>query len=55
MSGQWQTQRIRTLSGGQKSRVAFCKATWSSPHVLLLDEPTNHLVPPVPPPWLSPA
>jgi len=43
MSGQWQTQRIRTLSGGQKSRVAFCKATWSSPHVLLLDEPTNHL------------
>mmetsp|Transcript_14730 Transcript_14730/g.26046 ORF Transcript_14730/g.26046 Transcript_14730/m.26046 type:complete len:409 (-) Transcript_14730:218-1444(-) len=43
MSGQWQTQRIRTLSGGQKSRVAFCKATWSHPHILLLDEPTNHL------------
>jgi len=43
MSGHWQTQPIRTLSGGQKSRVAFCKATWSVPHILLLDEPTNHL------------
>mmetsp|Transcript_25640 Transcript_25640/g.71699 ORF Transcript_25640/g.71699 Transcript_25640/m.71699 type:complete len:932 (-) Transcript_25640:97-2892(-) len=43
ISGHWQTQRIRTLSGGQKSRVAFCKATWSVPHILLLDEPTNHL------------
>ena len=23
--------------------MAFCKATWDSPHLLLLDEPTNHL------------
>jgi ATP-binding cassette subfamily F protein 3 len=38
-----QTQRIGLLSGGQKSRVAFCRATWDKPHLLLLDEPTNHL------------
>jgi ATP-binding cassette subfamily F protein 3 len=31
------------MAGGQKSRVAFCKATWDSPHLLMLDEPTNHL------------
>ena len=32
-----------TLSGGQKSRVAFAKVTFSKPHILLLDEPSNHL------------
>jgi len=34
---------IRTLSGGQKSRVVFAKIAWERPHVLLLDEPSNHL------------
>lgn len=36
-------QAMYTLSGGQKSRVAFSKITWSKPHILLLDEPSNHL------------
>lgn len=32
------TQTVFTLSGGQKSRVALAKITWSNPHILLLDE-----------------
>jgi len=43
LSGSLQTQTMGLLSGGQRSRVAFCVATWDCPHLLLLDEPTNHL------------
>ena len=36
-------QKIDSLSGGQKSRVAFAVLCGHSPNFLIMDEPTNHL------------
>jgi len=44
-SGDTVEQRTKTLSGGEKTRLALARLVVSSANVLLLDEPTNNLDP----------
>lgn len=34
---------VKTLSGGEKARLALCKIFQTRPNVLIFDEPTNHM------------
>ncbi|KAF4088875.1 hypothetical protein AMELA_G00059760 [Ameiurus melas] len=43
ISGELATRPVASLSGGQKSRVAFAQMTMPCPNFYILDEPTNHL------------
>ena len=40
---EWSEERLQTLSGGEKTKLALAAVLASQPQLLILDEPTNHL------------
>ncbi len=42
-SGERATQKVGSMSGGERARLALALITRDAPHMLILDEPTNHL------------
>jgi ATP-binding cassette subfamily F protein 3 len=42
-SGERAMQKVGSLSGGERARLALALITRNAPHLLILDEPTNHL------------
>lgn len=40
---QWDADRAASLSGGERTKLAFLQVWSQRPHLLILDEPTNHL------------
>jgi ATP-binding cassette subfamily F protein 3 len=43
LSGAAADNTVKTLSGGEKSRLLLGLATFAAPQLIILDEPTNHL------------
>ncbi|MBX9809267.1 ATP-binding cassette domain-containing protein [Candidatus Gracilibacteria bacterium] len=43
ISGDKVDQKIKTLSGGERAKVALTKMLLTKPNVIIMDEPTNHL------------
>src|SRR5690606_22744 len=42
-SGDMVTQAVRSMSGGEKARLALCMIVWQRPNLPLLADPANHL------------
>merc|ERR1739841_463651 len=42
-SGERAIQKVGSMSGGERARLALALITRDAPHMLILDEPTNHL------------
>lgn len=40
---QWDADRAASLSGGERTKLAFLQVWAARPYLLILDEPTNHL------------